>query len=60
MMAHGLDALDAGEDLGHYGRLVFAMVARHFMDADEWLASLQKSPDCTEEGARVLSHQVQG
>jgi len=29
MMAHLLDALDAGNDIGHYGRLVFAMVARH-------------------------------
>jgi hypothetical protein len=28
MMLHLLDALDRGEDIGHYGRLVFAMVAR--------------------------------
>ena len=26
MMAHLLDALDRGKDIGHYGRLVFAMV----------------------------------
>jgi hypothetical protein len=32
------------------------MVAQHFMDADEWLASLQKNPDLTEEEARALSH----
>lgn len=30
MMTHLLNALDAGQDIGHYGRLVFAMVARHF------------------------------
>ena len=30
MMAHLLDSLDAGKDIGHYGRLVFAMEARHF------------------------------
>ena len=31
MMTHLLDALDRGQDIGHYGRLVFAMVARHFL-----------------------------
>ena len=25
MMAHLLDSLDQGKDIGHYGRLVFAM-----------------------------------
>jgi hypothetical protein len=34
MMAHLLDALEAGTDIGHYGRLTFAMVARHFMSED--------------------------
>src|SRR5205823_10744542 len=28
MMAHLLDSLRDGKDIGHYGRLVFAMVAR--------------------------------
>jgi DNA primase large subunit len=60
MMAHLLDALEAGQDIGHYGRLVFAMVARHFMDEEALLASLQKNPDFTEEEARALYHQVQG
>ena len=32
MMAHLLDALESGTDVGHYGRLVFAMVARHCLD----------------------------
>jgi len=41
MMAHLLDSLDAGKDIGHYGRLVFAMVARHFLSKSE-LVSYQK------------------
>ncbi|CAM4015536.1 hypothetical protein G4177_05800 [Corallococcus sp. ZKHCc1 1396] len=32
MMSHLLTSLEAGEDIGHYGRLLFAMVARHFQD----------------------------
>ena len=31
MMAHLMDSLDSGRDIGHYGRLVFAMVAHHFL-----------------------------
>ena len=60
MMAHLLDALDAGKDIGHYGRLVFAMVARHFMSEDELVGYLQKDPDLSEEEARSLYLQVQG
>ena len=60
MMAHLLDALEAGQNIGHYGRLVFAMVARHFLDEGEVLAALQQNPDFTEEEARALYHQVQG
>lgn len=60
MMAHLLDALESKQDIGHYGRLVFAMVARHFMNEDELLAYLQKNPDFTAEEARALYHQVQG
>jgi hypothetical protein len=60
MMAHLLDALAAGQDIGHYGRLVFAMVARHFMDEQELLVCLQKNPDFSDGEARALYHQVQG
>ena len=35
MMAHLLDPLSQGQDIGHYGRLVFAMVARHFLPEDQ-------------------------
>src|SRR5688500_16698606 len=60
MMAHLLDALDAGKDIGHYGRLVFAMVARHFLSEDDLINHLQKDRDFTEEQARALYLQVQG
>ena len=35
MMTHLLDALEKGEDIGHYGRLTFAMIAHRFLDRDE-------------------------
>ncbi len=60
MMAHLLDSLDAGKNIGHYGRLVFAMVARHFVDEEELIAKLQKDPDCHEDQARALVEQVKG
>src|SRR5438105_11225928 len=60
MMAHLMDALEQGQDIGHYGRLVFAMVARHFMSEDEVVGWLTKDRDCAEEDARALFLQVQG
>ena len=60
MMAHLLDSLDQGKDIGHYGRLVFAMVARHFLSEDELVGYLQKDRDFSEEQARALYMQVQG
>src|SRR5215212_3497529 len=60
MMAHLLDALEKGTDIGHYGRLVFAMVARHFLDEDELLEWLQKDQDFSDAQARSLILQVQG
>jgi hypothetical protein len=58
MMAHLLDSLNAGQDIGHYGRLVFVMVARHFVDEEELVAKLQQDPTCGEEEARSLVAQV--
>lgn len=60
MMAHLLDSLDHKKDIGHYGRLVFAMVARHFLTEDEVVTYLQKDKDFSEEQARQLYEQVQG
>ena len=60
MMAHLLDALAAGKDIGHYGRLVFAMVARHFLSEEELIGHLQQDRDFSEAQARALYQQVQG
>jgi DNA primase large subunit len=58
MMEHLLDALEDGKDVGHYGRLTFAMVARHFMGEDELVELLSSQPDQTEEEVRSLVLQV--
>ncbi len=60
MMAHLLDSLSEGKDIGHYGRLVFAMVARHFMPHDEVLAWMMKDKDFDDEQARLMLRQVEG
>jgi hypothetical protein len=60
MMAHLLDSLDRGEDIGHYGRLVFAMIARHFLTDDEVMAELTRDRDFSEEEARQMLVQVEG
>ena len=58
MMNHLLDSLEQGKDIGHYGRLVFAMVAHHFMDEDALVKQLAKSKNFDEEQARALVTQV--
>jgi len=58
MMAHLLDALGEGKDIGHYGRLVFTIIARHFMDEDELVGLLRQDEDVDEEKARELVRQV--
>jgi hypothetical protein len=60
MMAHLLEALEQGQDIGHYGRLVFAMVARHFMTDEELLAQLTRDKDFSEPQAALLIRQVEG
>ncbi len=60
MMAHLIASLEEGKDIGHYGRLVFAMVARHFLDQEELLAMLTKDHDFSEEQASLLIRQVEG
>jgi hypothetical protein len=58
-MAHLLDSLEAGKDIGHYGRLVFAMVARHFLPEDEVVGHLTRDKDFSEEQAEVMMRQVE-
>lgn len=60
VMDHLLNALDSGKDIGHYGRLVFAMVAHHFLSEDEMLAWLAKDPGINREEIVALLRQVEG
>ncbi len=59
MMSHLLDALDRGEDIGHYGRLTFAMIAAKFLDRDEVVEWLAKDRDADEHKAKALVQQVE-
>lgn len=58
MMRHLLETLEHGESVGHYGRLVLAMVARHFADDDEVASVLARDPECDAAQARALVRQV--
>lgn len=60
MMAHLLDSLEAGKDIGHYGRLVFAMVASRFLPEQEIIDWLAKDPDFPREKAWAMLRQVEG
>src|SRR5947209_19095549 len=60
MMAHLQDALEQGTDVGHYGRLVFTMVARFFMPDEEMVALLARQPDMDENDAHALVAEVKG
>ncbi|MBV8068909.1 MAG: hypothetical protein JO270_03325 [Acidobacteriaceae bacterium] len=59
MMKHLMEALSKGQDIGHYGRLVFIMAARHFLNDDEVVEWLTKDSDCDESKARILIQQVE-
>ena len=59
MMAHLVDSLEAGKDIGQYGRLVFAMVARHFLSENELVKLLTEDRNFDEADARRLVTQVQ-
>jgi len=58
MMAHLLSALKEGTDIGHYGRLTFVMIARHFLKDDEIIELLSHQPDHNATEAQALLHQV--
>ena len=60
MMAHLLDSLNEGKDIGHYGRLVFSMVARHFLPHAEVVSWLTRDTDFSEEQAQLMLKQVEG
>jgi hypothetical protein len=58
MFDHLLESLERGEDIGEYGRLVFAMVGRHFLDEDELTEWLAKDGSMDLVKARALVRQV--
>jgi hypothetical protein len=59
MMAHLLDSLERGEDIGHYGRLTFVMIARHFLERDELLEWLNKNEEPEGRSHEGLIEQVE-
>lgn len=59
MMSYMLDALDEGEDIGHYGWLVFAMIGRHFVSNGELVDLLTKDHDADENEIRAMVQQVE-
>jgi hypothetical protein len=59
MMAHLLDALERGEDIGHYGRLTVAIVAHHYAGREELEQMLAKGAGADAEEVRALVQQVQ-
>ena len=59
MMEHLLDALEQGEDIGHYGRLTFAMIGRYFVSNNELVELLTQDHDADEQEMRALVQQVE-
>jgi hypothetical protein len=60
MMAHLLDALEKGQDIGHYGRLVFVMVSHFYLPEEQVIAWLRKDHDFSEQAASAMLRQVEG
>ncbi len=59
MMVHLMDALKKGEDIGHYGRLTFAMVAHHFVEPDELVRLLEQDKTMESAQAKALVQQME-
>jgi hypothetical protein len=59
MRGYLLDALDKGGDIGHYGRLAFAMIGRHGVSNDEHVGLLTKDHDTDGQEMRALVQQVE-
>ena len=54
-----IHTLESHHSIGHYGRLVFTMVARHFMEPEELIVLLEKDPECDRAQAESLVQQVE-
>jgi hypothetical protein len=57
-VAHWLSALEAGQDIGHFGRLAFVIVAQHFLADSEILSLLAGQPKCDQARAAKLLDRV--
>ena len=57
-MAKLMDDLDNGVDVGHYGRLTYAMVARYFVEPKDIADLLAGQPDQDEAKASAMVQQV--
>jgi hypothetical protein len=58
MMTHLLEAMKSGQDVGEYGALTFAIVARHFMEDNELVELLAQQPGYNQQAAQALLLQV--
>ena len=58
MMNHMLEALENGEDIGHYGRLTFAMVGVYFANDDELVQVMTQDEDADEREVQAMIQQV--
>jgi hypothetical protein len=58
MMAHLLDALDKGNDIGHYGRLTVGIVGHHYLDREELYDVLARGKGADESELKSLVQQV--
>ncbi len=59
MIDHLCSALEQGQDIGHYGRLVFIMATRHFLNHEELTQWLTKDRDCDAAKAQSLIRQIE-
>jgi hypothetical protein len=59
LMNHMVEALARGEDIGHYGRLTFNMIARHFVDNEELVGLLTQDRDADEGDIWAMVQQVE-
>lgn len=57
-MSRLLSDIREGIDIGRFGRLVFTMVARHFLAEEEILSLLAAQPNESEESAKAMVFQV--
>ena len=58
MMAQLIESMEAGVDIGDYGRLAFVMTARYFMSDTEIVTLLVGQPGMDEEKAGIFVHHI--